>query len=376
MNKVVFILGAGASADGGAPVMADFLDRARDLYFRGAADLSREDFDAVFKAVGSLQQTHSKSKLDIRNLESIWTAFEMAELVKAESLLDGAAPLTSLRRLIVQTLCRTTTPDISNDFKITTRGSYGAFADLISELEFERQPSLEPAIITFNYDVLLDLALTTRKMSAWYGLEGDRPGNMQQPVLKLHGSINWRTTESNDGDPTIVSADLKGIVDRLKDVHSLGHYNDPTEIFRDLPAALKKWNLAEGIHYDEFDPVIVPPTWDKGKAHAALTRVWQVAAKRLREADHIVVIGYSLPETDAFFRNFYSVATVGPEPLQSFLVYDKAPSGGPVEARFRDLLGPGATDVFEYIPKPFSEALDDLQERYMGNVRRKTTWGT
>jgi hypothetical protein len=30
VSDIVFILGAGASADAGAPLMADFLDRARD----------------------------------------------------------------------------------------------------------------------------------------------------------------------------------------------------------------------------------------------------------------------------------------------------------------------------------------------------------
>ena len=30
MSRIVFILGAGASQDTGAPLMADFLDRARD----------------------------------------------------------------------------------------------------------------------------------------------------------------------------------------------------------------------------------------------------------------------------------------------------------------------------------------------------------
>ena len=49
--------------------------------------------------------------------------------------------------------------------------------------------------------------------------------------------------------------------------------------------------------------VIVPPGLFKNEYQASLGQVWQQATKELEEAEEIVAIGYSLPETDFFFRN-------------------------------------------------------------------------
>jgi hypothetical protein len=38
--------------------------------------------------------------------------------------------------------------------------------------------------------------------------------------------------------------------------------------------------------------------------------VWRTAAQHLSEAEHIFIIGYSLPETDQFFRYLYGLGTV------------------------------------------------------------------
>ena len=82
MSKTVFILGAGASRDSGAPLMNDFLDRARKLYVSGEyGERFREDFERVTGAISDLQKIHSKSELDIYNIEEIFAAFEMAELI-------------------------------------------------------------------------------------------------------------------------------------------------------------------------------------------------------------------------------------------------------------------------------------------------------
>src|SRR6185369_1561450 len=54
MSSVVFILGAGASADCGAPLMSNFLDVAADLYFSKAVEDKKLEFERVLGAIGSL----------------------------------------------------------------------------------------------------------------------------------------------------------------------------------------------------------------------------------------------------------------------------------------------------------------------------------
>ena len=78
MSDVVFILGAGASKQAGAPLMANFLDVAHNLWKLGKVKDAEESFKKVFEARAALQSVHSKSSLDIDNIESVFTAFEMA----------------------------------------------------------------------------------------------------------------------------------------------------------------------------------------------------------------------------------------------------------------------------------------------------------
>ena len=55
MSDVVILLGAGASVESGAPVMASFLDVAEDLLRGGKAGVDKAHFDNVFKAISALK---------------------------------------------------------------------------------------------------------------------------------------------------------------------------------------------------------------------------------------------------------------------------------------------------------------------------------
>lgn len=84
MSRNVFILGAGASAQAGAPLMTTFIGTAQDI-LRGTPSLypkEREYFDLVFRARTLLQHVHSKSELDINNIESLFGVFDMATLLR------------------------------------------------------------------------------------------------------------------------------------------------------------------------------------------------------------------------------------------------------------------------------------------------------
>ena len=82
--------------------------------------------------------------------------------------------------------------------------------------------------------------------------------------------------------------------------------------------------------------MLVPPTLSKGRYHNILGSVWAVAAAELRTAEEIFVCGYSLPETDLFFRNLYAVGTIGEASLRRVWVFNPDPG---VKPRFSVLLG-------------------------------------
>lgn len=108
MSDTVFILGAGASKQCGAPLMAEFLDVANQLLRSQAVrGEKKEHFENVFRAIGALQSVHSKAQLDLTNIESIFTALEIANVLKKLPGFDVEeipGVIASLKEVIVSTL--------------------------------------------------------------------------------------------------------------------------------------------------------------------------------------------------------------------------------------------------------------------------------
>src|SRR6266513_2943931 len=81
MSEIVFILGAGASKEAGAPLMKDFLTRADQLRRESKTGQYAEDFQRVDNAINALTSVHSKAGLNLYDLEEVFGAFEMARVI-------------------------------------------------------------------------------------------------------------------------------------------------------------------------------------------------------------------------------------------------------------------------------------------------------
>src|SRR5690554_4668179 len=115
----LFILGAGASKESGAPIMSDFFDKAEDLLILKKTGEYREDFENVFQLINDLSGVYSKSFLDLNNIESVFGAIEMGSIISSlagRSTEEINGIRKSLIRLIVKTL------DQTIQFKIDTDG--------------------------------------------------------------------------------------------------------------------------------------------------------------------------------------------------------------------------------------------------------------
>jgi hypothetical protein len=353
MSDVVFILGAGASRECGGPLMWDFLDVARKLLSFGKVEDSRGPFDRIFKTIGHLQQVHSKAQFDLNNIESIFSALELGKTIQKVPGLrpdEIQAAIDDLKLLIVRTLEeRVRFPKGGNHSKISRPDECSSFARLIEHLMRRTGRLTTISIITFNYDLVMDVLLSSLSVGPNYCLDDQSRGSIE--LLKLHGSLNW-AAEKNNGK--IREFPIKTFLER----YFQEQYG--------LPAALRVhhdfehyFNYAHQIKVDPL-PVIIPPSWYKGEYHASLTDIWARAAKHLSEARHVVVIGYSLPVTDSFFRHLYALGSVGPDPLESFTVVDTDKKGGKVDRRFQRLIGMGARSRYRYISAPFSECADHI----------------
>lgn len=154
--------------------------------------------------------------------------------------------------------------------------------------------------ITFNYDDFLDQALdgTERWLPEWgYGFHCSssrekfstgEDAHLYSPLrlLKLHGSINWRS--------------------------KLGYAN-PVPL--DAIAQHDDWSGTRGLFlrvtkHLEPEPVIVPPVLSKSSLieQPVLRLVWSQAFQILQTAHEVTFVGYSFPTTDMAARTLFSEA--------------------------------------------------------------------
>ena len=357
MSQVVFILGAGASKKAGAPLMAEFLDVAKDLWSQGRVREADDSFRNVFKAVGCLQQVHSKSEFDIHNVESVFAAAEMGKTLNkfpGYSSEEMDRLIKDLKVVITKTIELTLQFPMGGrkpHFEIRPPDSYEAFGRTLEQIQNKAHPQKSVSVITFNYDVAADHALYWKGLDYDYCLqESASVGKI--PLLKLHGSLNWaRHKESAAIIPWTIHEYLSSVQNQLEF------------------ASYVVVPIGSQLNYSQHaasiipEPEIVPPTWNKADYHRVLSKIWSQAAKELGEADNIFVIGYSLPETDTFFKFLYALGSVSEIPLKRFWVFNPEPSDL-VRNRFMKLLGPGARDRFKYFRETFDDALGIILEEF------------
>lgn len=325
-RKNVYILGAGFSANAGAPVMSDFIERAKLLRDDTRLGLPSEDqktFERVFKRLGELRVAQAKMEIDIENIEHLFSLLDM-------DIEFGGKREGTLRKDLIFLILRTLEKTIrkenlakygrglpmqqGDDKGKYSKGVLANYVELFSAFASRRwirgplgipqEGRCQDTIITMNYDCLVDDYLTSMGVQPAYALQdAELPRELRRygyeiGMLKLHGSANWFKCNSGKCDGNILIAG-------------------------GTPA--KRLEYFYGQHcphcgQNEVEPVIVPPTWAKGGESEVLRPVWAEALRALREAGRIFVIGYSMPSTDQFFRYMLALALAANEGLDKVVV--------------------------------------------------------
>ncbi len=295
MKQVVYLLGAGFSAPLGIPVMADFLQKAKDQYY---GDRKRfNHFGQVLETINSLHVANSYYATDLFNIEDILSILDL------KGRLAGVGDEKEFRRFIADVITFHTPP--LHTASTTQRWDtllfwerpwcdYGPFVASLLGYEFVREAGLENqqpkkddyvcraaesldvsyAVVTLNYDAVLETAVS--KVNATYGLKNTLArvaGKVGVPLAKLHGSI-----DSDD---------------------------------------------------------IVPPIWSKSLTPLSIRQSWQVAYELLKAANEIRIIGYSLPESDAYVRYLLRAAVIDTPNLKRIDVLCKDNGDKEIERRYR-----------------------------------------
>lgn len=330
--------------------MSNFLDRAEDLRRTGIVNDFVSQFDKVFSLLEILQAVYAKSELDLNNIEALYGVLEMALTVKRLSKIPEdqiESYRDALIAVIVKTLERNIRYPVSG--LVATQPdptpAYSKFTELIQRLSSFSESS---SIITFNYDIAVDHALHHSGLEVQYCTNVHPEDGIK--LLKLHGSTNWGAcSECHD----IVAYDLPKFFSKHNSYFGQAATNGTSlEVSKYLPELSHCGKPLSAV------PVIVPPTWNKSGYHGALSNVWSAAAQELLEARNIYVFGYSLPESDTFFRYLFALGTLGSSRIRRFWVFDPDKS---VERRYQMLTGSGIRSRFKYYNRKFYE--DQLHPR-------------
>ena len=262
--KHVFILGAGASREAGGPLMMDFFDRAEQI--RKRTDVDQAAFDLVFRAIEELQVVHSKAALDINNIESVMTAFEMAALFGRLGSLTPSE-VRGLRDAITTLVAQTVDELVCFNVVAATKAvqTFGVHTSLCNAVNDLLRSGERVSILSYNYDLGADFAIDVLDRPIDYGLASAPVGPMHIPLLKLHGSLAWRTPNAPD-DMTISAIPVRQLGRTIAEHFGATQAKMPIRIRQHLPGR----------------PVIVPPTWTKGPFYESIKQVWLRAADEKR----------------------------------------------------------------------------------------------
>jgi hypothetical protein len=196
---------------------------------------------------------------------------------------------------------------------VGTKGVYGTYARVLAS-----RLSPDDSVVTFNWDLLLDQELyhpdpandsgqyqsfIVAALEGNAGMRIDYPSAPRGLYLKMHGSINWfqcinRKCPASDG--IVFWDNTQFCLLHLMGAHTLG------ERCTRCGSATK--------------PLIVPPLLRKPIAENWIFRsIWGLAHAKLRAADVVVIIGFSVPPTD-FSAYWLLHSTVGLRDIPVFVV--------------------------------------------------------
>lgn len=313
--KTVYVLGAGFSCRAGAPMQANLIKEAFNLYNR-KPDLFNEDKFKCFNDFLSNQLNISEESFSDIELEDIFTPLDRCLGDRTQYRGISLEKIMETRESVFYVIGKTIGRLLDEDNKKS--GSYiDEFAKYITNISSARggrnYRGKDPvSVISTNWDTLLDYAIKNTieeredyravvdyccyissldkdDVTIKPGLEILGEGGFNVKLLKLHGSLNWLQCPRCSR----MYADFSNKIGRGKDIE--------TESCRHCD---KNFPEEKNNHILAFN--LIMPTFLKDLSNPQYKIIWQNAGIEISEADKIVFIGYSLPSADFDMRQLLS----------------------------------------------------------------------
>jgi hypothetical protein len=232
--------------------------------------------------------------------------------------------------------------------------AYACLADYVDRVDSSKSAhrnhessSVHPLFVQFNWDLALDRALYWLNASRskadknkgqvvgknplpWYGFHGTHDYRAGPLVARPHGAVNW--IDSNDMKDCERDQTLRDDMIYPITAHS--------EIYIDRAPVIEcDLTTRESVARDWM--AIVPPTWRKQAHRPEFVAQWTTIQDALADLRRIVFIGYSLPRSDLYFRNFLALALARNDLSPRVYVWNRDLGLGSVARRnYLDLFAP------------------------------------
>jgi hypothetical protein len=285
LHPVVVLFGAGATRGGlrnksvPPPVDADFFEIAGQIKGHGTPKLARTVLGDVWTLYGRV------SGIGLENYyRDIETRAKISSFAKsANKPKDWQKRQENLEELIRRVVVHTTCESKAKHLTPVKSPFHSAILNKLQKGD---------AILTFNYDLLIEESFKTADVwtpiggygVAVHGIKNEWCKNWLShrnvtssqaakiQLLKLHGSVHWALYKTGEV--------------KLKD----------------RPFVVRTRNKAT-----VFETVsILPPGWNKRIDKKPYKELWKKARLKLEKCKTVIVIGYSLPETDLLAKALFA----------------------------------------------------------------------
>lgn len=267
-EHVVYLFGAGFSAPLGMPVMASFVSKSKDQF--SAAPDSFKHFSEIFELFDKLAKVKNFYSSDLSNIEEILSVLSIGEIRK------GGTDKTRFVKYL---------------------------ADVITY--FTPQIVEYPGQLPSNWRTL---AFGQNRLHNDYG---NFIVGLTRRGLGYGGTSGSFSTSPPASEPTyaVVTLNYDGIIETF---HNYAKRlavavplipNSPYLGTEDYHLNLMK------LHGSAHDSSIVPPTWSKGSDRLPIA-AWEAALNEIGRANHLRILGYSLPDSDLNVRYLLKAAAL------------------------------------------------------------------
>jgi hypothetical protein len=262
MSGTVWILGAGFSKSLGGPLLDDLFAGwlVKDIRVKFPAFAEQPLADVTSKLVARFEEQQHTLWRDAEDyLDRLESAVEQGRGSDAWTVMTEIMRMNHGLEFVLNSTRRLFAASCSAFLKDCDPGTerWRPYRDWFARIHFN------DTIITFNYDGVLEALNDTIREKLWFYLPGEMDAS-GVPVLKLHGSVDWRRTGGGmferTGDPFFAVS------------------SPPSEFAIATPGPRKQSLVNE------------------------LDQLWRKAESSIESARRIVFLGYRFPETDAESR--------------------------------------------------------------------------